>query len=85
MVERKLQQELEVLGTERVAHEGDVFDPNFHEAIGTLPVPEDEEPETIASVVQRGYKLGATLLRPARVLVYVVPETDEPNSTSEEA
>ena len=82
MVERKLQQELEVLGTERVAQEGDMFDPHFHEAIGALPVPEDKEPGTIASVVQRGYRLGDTLLRPAGVLVYITPETDEP---SEEA
>jgi molecular chaperone GrpE len=85
MVERKLQQELEALGTERVAFEGEVFDPNFHEAIGALPVPEDEEPGTIATVVQRGYRLGETLLRAARVLVYITPETDEASESSEEA
>jgi len=85
MVERKLQQELEALGTERVAFEGEMFDPNFHEAIGALPVPEDKEPGTIATVVQRGYRLGETLLRAARVLVYITPETDEASESSEEA
>jgi molecular chaperone GrpE len=85
MVERKLQQELETLGTERVAFEGEVFDPNFHEAIGALPVPEDKEPGTIATVVQRGYRLGDTLLRAARVLVYITPETDEASEPPEEA
>jgi len=85
MVERKLQQELETLGTERVAWEGEVFDPNFHEAIGALPVPEDKEPGTIATVVQRGYRLGDTLLRAARVLVYITPETDGVDEPSEEA
>ncbi len=85
MVERKLQQELEVLGTERVAAEGEPFDPNFHEAIGALPVSEDAEPGTIAAVVQRGYRLGTTLLRPARVLVYVDQETHGTAGASQEA
>jgi len=85
MVERKLQQELEVLGTERVAAEGEMFDPNFHEAIGAIPASEDADPGTIAAVVQRGYRLGTTLLRPARVLVYVAPDTHGADEASQEA
>jgi molecular chaperone GrpE len=85
MVEQKLQQELEALGTERVAFEGEAFDPNYHEAIGALPVPEDKEPGTIASVVQRGYRLGDRLLRAARVLVYVDPEPEAADGSAEEA
>ena len=49
------------------------------------PVPEDGEPGTIASVVQRGYKLGSTLLRAAKVLVYVAPEPDGSDAPAEEA
>ena len=74
LVERKLHAELERLGVERVGTEGEVFDPNGHEAVGTMPANSPEQDGTIAFVLQPGYRFGSVLLRPARVNVFVVAE-----------
>jgi molecular chaperone GrpE len=50
-----------------VEAEGKPFDPNLHEAIGQHE--SDLAPGTVVSVLQRGYKLGDKLLRPALVVV----------------
>lgn len=44
------------------------FDPHVHEALMTQPS-EGAEPGTIVQVVQKGYRLGDAVLRPARVVV----------------
>jgi molecular chaperone GrpE len=54
-------------GVEEIPAEG-VFDPHVHEALLVQPV-EGVEPGAIVQVVQRGYKLGDAVLRPARVIV----------------
>ncbi|MHC4480769.1 MAG: nucleotide exchange factor GrpE [Planctomycetota bacterium] len=74
LVERKLHAELERLGVERVGAEGAVFDPNSHEAVGTLPANSPEHDGTIAAVLQPGYRFGSVLLRPARVNVFIALE-----------
>jgi molecular chaperone GrpE len=74
MVERKLHAELERLGVERVGIEGEVFDPNGPEAVGTLPANSPEQDGTVAIVLQPGYRFGSVLLRPARVNVFIAPE-----------
>jgi molecular chaperone GrpE len=43
------------------------FDPHVHEAL--LSQPSDEEEGTVIEVVQKGYRLGDRVLRPARVVV----------------
>ena len=48
--------------------EGEQFDPQRHEAVAHQPV-EGAEPGTVVEVYQRGYQLGESILRPARVLV----------------
>ena len=85
LVERKLLQELGDLGMDRVGGEGETFDPNYHEAVGAMPAGDDGEPGTIAAVLQPGYRFGQTLLRPARVLVYVTPEPAEAEELPGEA
>lgn len=47
---------------------GGAFDPHVHEALMTQPS-EGAEPGTIVQVVQKGYRLGDAVLRPARVVV----------------
>jgi len=47
---------------------GEVFDPNVHEAISTRPAG-DSESGTVVEVVEKGYKLDETIIRPARVVV----------------
>jgi molecular chaperone GrpE len=43
------------------------FDPHVHEAL--LSQPSEEEEGAVIDVVQKGYKLGDKVLRPARVVV----------------
>jgi molecular chaperone GrpE len=56
------------VGIEPYSPEGEQFDPQHHEAVAQLPV-EGAEPGTIIEVYQRGYRLGESVLRPARVVV----------------
>ena len=54
-------------GLQEIDAEG-AFDPHVHEALLAQPV-EGVEPGSIVQVVQRGYRLGDAVLRPARVIV----------------
>lgn len=56
------------LGIQEVAQIGDVFDPNLHEAVMHI---EDENlgENVISQVLQKGYKIGDTVIRPAMVTV----------------
>ncbi|HMI80234.1 MAG TPA: nucleotide exchange factor GrpE [Solirubrobacterales bacterium] len=47
---------------------GEKFDPTWHEALTTKPA-EDSEPGTVIETMQKGYRLGDQLIRPARVIV----------------
>jgi len=59
---------LDKFNIEVVDPEGEPFDPNLHQAMSV--VENDEvEPNTVISVVQRGYTLNGRLVRPAMVMV----------------
>ena len=47
---------------------GDVFDPDRHQAMSTVPAG-DLPPGSVAKVFQKGYVLNERLLRPALVVV----------------
>jgi molecular chaperone GrpE len=63
---------LERHGLEVIAPEGEVFDPQWHEAMSMQPT-EDAEPDTVLMVLQKGYRLHERLLRAARVIVAKAP------------
>ena len=67
-----LQTVLEKHGIEPVYPEGEPFDPEFHEAMSTVESA-TAEPDSVVTVVQRGYQLNGRLLRPARVIVARAP------------
>ncbi len=71
LVERKLVRELESAGLERVGEVGEPFDPNHHEAIGSLPAESEDQDHTVGAVLQWGYRFGGALIRPARVQVFM--------------
>lgn len=56
------------LGIEEIAKVGDTFNPSFHEAVMHT---EDENfgENVITQVLQKGYKIGDTVIRPAMVAV----------------
>lgn len=55
-------------GVEEVPSEGEVFDPEVHEAIAVESSGE-YQPNTVVEVHQKGYLLNGRLVRPARVTV----------------
>ena len=65
---RKLQSILEAEGLKRIEAEGQMFDPNFHEAISQEPC-EGSKSGQVISVVRNGYMLGDKVIRPAMVRV----------------
>ena len=56
------------VGIEPFAPLGERFDPNQQEAMAQQPV-EGAASGTVAEVYQNGYRMGETIIRPARVLV----------------
>ena len=55
-------------GVEQIDPEGEPFDPELHQAMSMVPR-EDVPPNTVVTVVQRGYTLNGRLVRPAMVMV----------------
>jgi molecular chaperone GrpE len=55
-------------GIESFDPAGERFDPTRHEALQKMPV-EGTEPGTVVETLQKGYRLGEQLIRPARVAV----------------
>lgn len=68
LVHKQVLDTLQKLGLEEIDAEGKEFDPNFHDAV--MRTPSNEYPEeTIIAVLQKGYKMGEKVLRPALVNV----------------
>lgn len=65
---KQLQTAMEKFGITEIYPEGEPFDPEFHEAM-TMQPSDTAEPNTVLTVVQRGYRIRERLLRPARVVV----------------
>jgi molecular chaperone GrpE len=66
LVHRALQEALAKEGLSEIETNGH-FDPHVHEAL--LSQPSDKEDGAIVDVLQKGYRLGDRVLRPARVVV----------------
>jgi molecular chaperone GrpE len=73
LVERELRQALSREGLEEIESDGR-FDPHVHEALLTQPA--DVEEGTILEVIQKGYRLGDRVLRPARVVIAAAPAAE---------
>jgi molecular chaperone GrpE len=75
MVYGQFMEALKKLGLEEVPGVGTRFDPNLHEAIATAPVSETKLDNVVVSVFSSGYRIGARLVRPARVVIgsYTAP------------
>jgi molecular chaperone GrpE len=68
LVFRGLRDTLGRNGIEAVDPAGERFDPQWHEALSTVAV-DGGESGTVVEVLQKGYRLGEQLIRPARVAV----------------
>ena len=68
VLNKQLNDSLTKLGLEQIKSVGELFDPNIHEAV--MRTQTDEYPEeTIIQELQKGYKMGNKVLRPALVSV----------------
>ena len=76
LVLRQFTTAFERLEVTQVDAMGKPFDPNMHEAISQAE--SDEPPGTVVQVLQRGYKSGDRLLRPALVVVAKAKAAVEP-------
>jgi molecular chaperone GrpE len=68
LVRSELHAALARVGIECFSPEGQAFDPAEHEAMAQKPAG-DAQRGTVVEVVQPGYRLGKTIIRPARVVV----------------
>ncbi|CAC9584799.1 Heat shock protein GrpE [uncultured Gammaproteobacteria bacterium] len=59
---------MEKFGVELLNPTGETFDPEFHEAVTMIPMP-DKESNSVLEVIQHGFTLNGRLVRPAMVIV----------------
>jgi molecular chaperone GrpE len=78
LVQRQLAGVLEREGLVEIETNGK-FDPHVHEAL--LAKPADAEEGSVIEVLQKGYRLGDRVLRPARVAVAAPKEADGDSGT----
>ncbi|MBW3592136.1 MAG: nucleotide exchange factor GrpE [Actinobacteria bacterium] len=78
LVARELRSALEREGLEEIVTEGH-FDPHVHEAL--LSQPSEAEEGAVIEVLQKGYRLGDRVLRPARVVI----SQGQPQETPQES
>ncbi|MBL8892600.1 MAG: nucleotide exchange factor GrpE [Planctomycetaceae bacterium] len=67
MVAHQFEDVLKRHGCQRISTVGEVFDPNFHEAVQMVPC--DSPAGSVVQEVRSGYRLHDRLIRPAQVIV----------------
>jgi molecular chaperone GrpE len=72
LVNRLFQGKLERLDVRAFESKGQPFDPRVHDAVSQLPTT-DVPAGSVVSEIQKGYRIGERLLRPALVVVAVAP------------
>jgi molecular chaperone GrpE len=60
----------EEFGVKPIGAVGENFDPSIHQSIEMIQTDKKESDHKVAEVIQRGYKLGERVIRPARVNVF---------------
>ena len=68
LVQAELSAAITRIGVEAYSPKGEPFDPTVHEAVAQHPV-DGAESGTVVEVLQKGYRSGESVIRPARVIV----------------
>jgi len=69
-IEKQLEDVIRANGVEVMeVKEGDEFDPTVHEAVSQEEEKEESEKHIVARVLQKGFKVGDKVIRPAKVIV----------------
>ncbi|MBL1417707.1 MAG: nucleotide exchange factor GrpE [Moritella sp.] len=74
---KSLEAALEKFGVKSVNPEGEKFNPELHQAMSMIEST-DVEPNTVISVMQKGYELNGRLIRPAMVMISKAAATPTP-------
>lgn len=69
LVRRSLLGRLAQFGVTHAPALGEVFDPNRHDAVALVPVPDPAQHNRVIDVMREGYQIGEHTLRPAGVAV----------------
>ncbi len=69
----------EEYGVKEIGEVGEKFDPNIHQSIEVIGTEDEGKEHTVSEVIQKGYKLGDRVMRPARVNVYEYNENKGTN------
>ena len=60
----------EEYGVKAIGEAGDTFDPNIYQSIDVVETDKKEMEHKVATIIQKGYKLGDRVIRAARVNVF---------------
>ncbi|MCR4276373.1 MAG: nucleotide exchange factor GrpE [Candidatus Parcubacteria bacterium] len=68
-IAKQLETAFATLGLEEVGKVGEKFDPTYHEALGQDKVETEEEDSIITVILEKGWRVGDIVIRPAKVRV----------------
>lgn len=69
LIYNKFLNTMKARGLKEMESNGEVFDPEFHEAITEIPAPSDDMKGKIIDTVEKGYFLNEKIIRHAKVVV----------------
>jgi len=74
------------LGLQEISPKGELFDPNFHEALVTMPVQDPVLDDTVVEVYSIGYRIDKIVVIPAKVIVgkYTAPPEESSSEATED-
>ena len=68
-IAKQLESAFALLGLEEIGKIGEKFNPAVHEALGQDKVESAEEDDTITAILEKGWRVGDNIIRPAKVRV----------------
>lgn len=68
-IARQLESAFASLGLEEIGKVGEMFNPVLHEAFGQDTVESKEEDDIITTILEKGWRVGENIIRPAKVRV----------------
>jgi len=68
-IAKQLEGAFAALGLEAMGAVGERFDPSLHEALGQDPVESAEKDDIITAILEKGWRVGDAVIRPAKVRV----------------
>ncbi len=69
-IAKQLESGFASIGLAPIGEVGEAFDPNLHEALGMDTTDDAKKDDTVSAVLEAGYRIGDSILRPARVRVF---------------